>query len=71
MELFPELFKALWVGGGTFKLGGGRGWRVDLLVVDVLVLICDKFQQSVVHVNVEVPQIQFIDRMVDFSSVLQ
>ena len=51
-----------WVGGGAelFKegWGGGCGW-------------CDKLQQSVVYVNVEVPQIQFIDRVVDFSVVLQ
>ena len=51
-----------WVGSGTFEVGLGRGRRVDLLVVHVPVIICDKFQQSVVHVNVEVPQIQFIDR---------
>ena len=44
---------------------------MDLLVVDVPTIICDKFQQSVLFVNVEVPQIQFFDRMLDFSSVLR
>ena len=39
--------------------------------MDVLVIISDKFQQSIVYENVEVPQIQFIDRMVDSSVVLQ
>ena len=59
-----ELSKWGWVGGG----GGGR--RVDLLVVDVPVIISDKFQQSIVYEDVEL-QIQFIDRVVDFSVVLQ
>ena len=31
-------------------------------------IISDKFQQSIVYENVKVPQIQFIDRVVDFSS---
>ena len=44
---------------------------MDLLVVDVPVIISDKFQQSIVYEDVEVPQIQFIDRVVDFSVVLQ
>ena len=44
---------------------------MDLLVVDVLVIISDKFRQSIVYVNVKVPQFQFIDRVVDFSIVLQ
>ena len=44
---------------------------MDLLVVDVLVIISDKFQQSIVYEDVEVPQIQFIDRVVDLSVVLQ
>ena len=52
-----------WVGAGS---AGGC-----LLVVDVPVIICDMFQQSIVDVNVEVPQIQFNDRVVDFSVVLQ
>ena len=43
---------------------------MDLLAVDVPVIICDKFLQFFVLVNVEVPQVQFIDRMVGFSSVL-
>ena len=34
--------------------------------MDVPVIICDKFLQFFVLVNVEVPQIQFIDRMVGF-----
>ena len=50
---------------------GGEGRRVVLLVVDVPAIISDKFQQSIVHEDVEVPQIQFIDRVVDFSVVLQ
>ena len=44
---------------------------MDLFVVDVPVIISDKFQQSIVYEDVEVPQIQFIDRVVDFSVVLQ
>ena len=44
---------------------------MDLLVVDVPVIISDKFQQSIVYEDVEVPQIQFIDRVVDLSVVLQ
>ena len=42
-----------------------------LSVVDVPVIISDKLQQSIVLENVEVPQIQFIDRGVDLSVVLQ
>ena len=34
-------------------------------------IISDKFQQSIVYENVKVPQFQFIDRVVDFSTVLQ
>ena len=34
-------------------------------------IISDKFHLSIVFENVEVPQIQFIDRVVDFSVVLQ
>ena len=52
-----------------FKVGGAGGF--SLSVVDVPVIISDKLQQSIVHENVEVPQIQFIDRVVDFSVVLQ
>ena len=44
---------------------------MDLLVVDVPVIISDKFLQSIVYEDVEVPQIQFIDSVVDFSVVLQ
>ena len=58
------------MGSGTLS-GLGRERRVDLLVVDVPVIISDKFRQSIVYVNVKVPQFQFIDRVVDFSSVLQ
>ena len=43
---------------------------MDLLVVDVPVMISDKFQQSTVYEN-KVPQFQFVDRVVDFSSLLQ
>ena len=38
---------------------------MDLLVVDVPVFISDKIQQSIVFEDVEVPQIQFFDRVVD------
>ena len=50
-------------------MGLGLGWRVDLLVVDVPVFISDKFQQSLSYEYVEVPQFQFIDRVVGFSVV--
>ena len=64
-------FKAVVGGLRNFLSGAGRGRRVDLLVVDVPVIISDKFQQSIVYEDVEVPQIQFIDRVVDLSVVLQ
>ena len=73
---FPELFKAVVGGWRNFLSGAGEGegegvrWVV-LLVVDVPAIISDKFQQSIVYEDVEVPQIQFIDRVVDFSVVLQ
>ena len=44
---------------------------MDLLVVDVPVIISDKFHQSIVYEDVDLPQIQFIDRVVDFSVMLQ
>ena len=46
-------------------MGLGRGWWLDLLVMDVPVIISDKFLLSMSFVNLEVPQFQFIDRVVD------
>ena len=66
--LFPELFQA--VGGWEaelFKVGWGG--RVDLLVVDVPVIISDKFQQSMSYMFSKEPQIQFIHRVLDFLVV--
>ena len=61
-------------GGGAaaaefFKVGGAGGFFLSL--VDVPVITSDKIQQSIVHENVEVHQIEFINRVVGFSVVLQ
>ena len=49
------------MGGGTFELfwWAGAGSAADLLVVDVPVIISEKFQQSIVYVSEELPQTQF------------
>ena len=57
-------------GGGAaaaefFKVGGAGGFFLS--VVDVPVIVSEKLQQSIVHENLEVPQIQFVDRVVDFQ----
>ena len=57
-------------GGGIFFRWVGRGGFFSS-VVDVPVIISDKLQQSIVDENLEVPKIQFIDRVVDIPVVLQ
>ena len=70
--IVPRTFLRRRRGAEFLKVGWGRGRRVVVSwFVDVPVIISDKFQQSIVYENVEVPQIQFIDRVVDFSVVLQ
>ena len=49
-------------GGGGGGAGGAGGF---LSVVDVPAIISEKLQQSKPYVNVEVPQIQFIVKVLD------
>ena len=68
-----------WCGGGSgwncfsglvrVVQGSSAFVKQILVVVDVFVIFSDKFQQSKSHENVEVHQIQFIDRVLDLRVV--